>query len=73
MAIKYQVLSVRVARLYDGLNRSSHSTAREMMSYRTNQLLHIDHPNRLELEIIHLSPGEAAQAILSHAEKARVA
>lgn len=40
---------------------------------RTNQLLRIDHPNRLELDITHLSPGEAAQAILLHAEKARVA
>ncbi len=40
---------------------------------RTNQLLRIDHPNRLELDITHLSPGEAAQAILLHAEQARVA
>jgi hypothetical protein len=36
---------------------------------RTYQLLHIDHPNRLKLDITHLSPLQAAQAIIAHAEK----
>jgi hypothetical protein len=34
---------------------------------RTYQLLRIDHPNRLELDITNLSPNQAAQAIIAHA------
>ncbi len=41
--------------------------ARENM--RTFQLLHIDHPNCLELDVTNLSPIQAAQAILGHVEK----
>jgi energy-coupling factor transporter ATP-binding protein EcfA2 len=36
---------------------------------RTYQLLRVDHPNCLELEITTLSPIQAAQAILTHVEK----
>jgi uncharacterized membrane protein len=35
---------------------------------RTYQLLRVDHPNCLELEITTLSPIQAAQAILAHVE-----
>lgn len=46
---------------------TSADQARENM--RTSQLLHIDHPNCLELEITTLSPIQAAQAILAQVEK----
>jgi hypothetical protein len=36
---------------------------------RTFQLLRIDHPNCLELDITNLLPLQAAQAILAHEEK----
>lgn len=36
---------------------------------RTCQLLHIEHPNSLELDITNLSPIQAARAILAHVEK----
>ncbi len=45
------------------------STDRTRENIRTYQLLRIDHPNRLELDITHLLPIQAAQAILAHVEK----
>ena len=36
---------------------------------RTNRLLHVDHPNCLELDVTHLSPIQAVQAIVAHIEK----
>jgi len=36
---------------------------------RTNRLLHVDHPNCLELDVTYLSPIQAAQAIIAHVEK----
>jgi len=36
---------------------------------RTYELLRVDHPNCLELDITNLSPIQAAQAILAHGEK----
>jgi dihydroorotase-like cyclic amidohydrolase len=36
---------------------------------RTYKLLRIEHPNYLELDITHLSPNEAASAIIAHVEK----
>jgi hypothetical protein len=36
---------------------------------RTYQLLHVDHPNCLELDITNLSPIQAALAIIEHGEK----
>jgi hypothetical protein len=47
-------------------DRSADRTRENM---RTYQLLRIDHPNCLELEITTLSPLQAAQAILAHAER----
>jgi hypothetical protein len=45
------------------------SADRTRENIRTYQLLHVDHLNCLELEITTLSPIQAAQAILAHAEK----
>ena len=45
------------------------STDRTRENRRTYQLLRIDHPNCLQLDITHLSPMQAAQAILAHVEK----
>ena len=53
----------RVARFKE----SSADKTREKV--RTYQLLRVDHPNCLELEITNLSPLQAAQAILAHAER----
>jgi hypothetical protein len=36
---------------------------------RTYQLLHVDHPNCLELDVTNLSSIQAARAILAHVEK----
>lgn len=36
---------------------------------RTYKLLHIEHPDYLELDVTHLSPMQAAQAIIAHVEK----
>ncbi|HLI88105.1 MAG TPA: hypothetical protein VKV37_05405 [Ktedonobacteraceae bacterium] len=36
---------------------------------RSYQLLRVEHSNRLELDITHLSPLQAARAIVAHAEK----
>jgi len=36
---------------------------------RTYSLLHVDDPNCLELDVTHLSPIQAAQAIIAHVEK----
>lgn len=38
-------------------------------SIRAYSLLHVDHPNRLELDVTNLSPIEAAQAIIAYVEK----
>lgn len=38
-------------------------------SIRSYSLLHVDHPNGLELDVTDLSPIEAAQAIIAHVEK----
>lgn len=38
-------------------------------SIRSYSLLHVDHPNGLELDVTTLSPIEAAQAIIAHIEK----
>jgi hypothetical protein len=45
------------------------SADRTRENRRTYQLLRIDHPNCLELDITHLSSTQAAQAILVHVEK----
>lgn len=45
------------------------SAYRTRENIRTYQLLRVDHPNCLELEITTLSPIQAAQTILVHAEK----
>lgn len=42
------------------------SIDRTRENIRTYQLLHVDHPNCLDLEITTLSPIQAAQAILAH-------
>src|SRR6266516_2845109 len=44
------------------------SADRTRENIHTFKLLRIDHPNCLELEITHLSPIQAAQAILTHVE-----
>ena len=36
---------------------------------RTYMLLHVDHPNCLELDVTNLPPIQAAQAIIAHVEK----
>lgn len=38
-------------------------------SIQIYNLLHVDHPNRLELDVTNLPPVEAAQAIIAHVEK----
>lgn len=48
------------------------SADRAQESIRTSQLLHIDHPNCLELDVTHLLPTQAAQAILAHGEKSTI-
>ncbi len=45
------------------------SADRTRKNIHTYRLLRIDHPNCLELDITHLSPIQAAQAILAHVEK----
>jgi DUF438 domain-containing protein len=38
-------------------------------SIRIHNLLHVDHPNGLELDVTNLSPIEVAQKIITHVEK----
>jgi hypothetical protein len=46
--------------------RNADMTRESILTY---SLLHVDHPNGLELDVTNLSPIQAAQAIIMHVEK----
>lgn len=62
-------LSRRVTSPERAVRLKDRNADRTRENIRTYQLLHVDHPNCLELEITNLLPIQAAQAILAHVEK----
>ena len=62
-------LSRRVASPERAVRFKETSADKTRENMRTSQLLRIDHPNCLELDVTKLSPIQAAQAIIGHVEK----